>query len=71
MIFPEMLDTFLSCQTTDSAACYQYETGEMCIEFFYKQLIPPAKEDFGQGNVFRPVCHSVHRVEVVCPPPSL
>ena len=24
-------------------------------------LLPPANEVWGQGNVFTPVCHSVHR----------
>ena len=28
-----------------------------------KPLLPPAKQSLGQGNIFAPVCHSVHRLE--------
>ena len=32
-------------------------------KLYNKRLLPPANEVWGQGDVFTPVCHSVHRGE--------
>ena len=42
------------------------KTGVSTPEFWAKSIITARKRSLGQGNIFTPVCHSVHRREGAC-----
>ena len=48
----------------DGHCCGQYAS--YWNAFLFRDVITARKQSLGQGNIFTPVCHSVHRGEGAC-----
>ena len=50
-------DTAIPCISNVNKECYLRQARNVCVFLF----VTARKRSLGQGNIFTPVCHSVHR----------